>query len=152
VTTSHRIHPLIKSRDVPIEPDRAFTLFTERADEWWPLTTHSIAGKDAVGIRFETGVGGVVVELTAGGGEHVWAEVTEWDPPHRFVLNWHPRINPTAASTLEVTFSPIDGGTRITLQHSGWDRFGAEAEDLRESYDGGWDVVLGELEGFVHTI
>ena len=52
--------------------------------------------QDAVGIRFETGVGGVVVELTAGGGEHIWAEVTEWDPPRHFVLNWHPRIDPTA--------------------------------------------------------
>jgi uncharacterized protein YndB with AHSA1/START domain len=148
VTTAHRIHPVVKTRVVPIDADRAFSLFTERAGEWWPLTTHSIAGADAVGIRFETGVGGVVVELAAEGGEHIWAEVTEWDPPHRFVLNWHPRINPTAASTLEVTFSPVEGGTQVTLEHYGWERFGDEAEELRESYEGGWEVVLGELEKF----
>ena len=149
MTTSHRIQPVVKSRVVPIEADRAFDLFTGRAGEWWPLTTHSIAGADAVGIRFETGVGGVVVELTAGGGEHIWAEVTDWDPPHRFVLNWHPRINPTAASTLEVSFSSVEGGTRVTLEHYGWERFGTEADDLRESYEGGWDVVLGDLVKFL---
>ena len=149
MTTSNRIHPVVKTRVVSIDPDRAFNLFTERAGEWWPLTTHSIAGEDAVGIRFETGVGGVVVELTAEGGEHVWAEVTEWDPPHRFVLNWHPQINPTAASTLEVTFSPVDDGTRVTLEHYGWERFGSEADDLRESYEGGWDIVLAGLEKFL---
>lgn len=149
MTTSHRIRPVVKTRVVPIDADRAFNLFTERAEEWWPLTTHSIAGDDAVGIRFETGVGGVVVELTAGGGEHIWAEVTEWDPPHRFVLNWHPRINPTAASTLEVSFSAVDEGTEVTLEHYGWERFGAEAEELREGYDRGWEVVLGRLEDFL---
>ena len=149
MTTSHRIHPILKTRVVPINPEQAFELFTARAGEWWPLTTHSIAGKDAVGIRFETGVGGVVVELTAGGGEHVWAEVTEWDPPRHFVLNWHPRIDPTAASTLEVSFSPVDGGTLVTLQHYGWERFEAEAAELREAYEEGWDVVLGRLETFL---
>jgi uncharacterized protein YndB with AHSA1/START domain len=149
VTTSHRIEPVVKTRVVPLDPERAFELFTERAGEWWPFATHSIAGKDAVGIRFETGVGGVVVELTAGGGEHIWAEVTEWDPPHRFVLNWHPRIDPVAASTLEVSFSAGQGGTRVTLEHYDWDRFGSEAEELRESYQTGWDAVLGRLEAYL---
>ena len=149
MTTSHRIRPVIKTRVVPIGLEQAFELFTERAGEWWPLTTHSIAHEDAVGIRFETGVGGVVLERAAGGGEHIWAEVTEWDPPNRFVLNWHPRINPTAASTLEVSFSPeAGGGTRVTLEHYGWERFDAEAEELREGYEQGWDVVLACLETF----
>ena len=146
---SRHIRPVIKTRVVPLDLDRAFDLFTSRAGEWWPLTTHSIAGKDAVGIRFETGVGGVVAELTAGGGEHIWAEVTEWDPPHRFVLNWHPVIDPVATSTLEVTFSPVDGGTWIMLEHHGWERFGSEAGDLSESYDRGWDAVLGRLGEFL---
>ena len=72
--------------------------------------------------------------------------------PHRFVLNWHPRINPTAASTLEVSFSPEDGG------HPGHPRAprmgtfrcrgrGADAE----SYEQGWDVVLSGLETFAGT-
>ena len=149
MTNSLRIHPVVKTRVVPIDADRAFSLFTEKAGEWWPLSTHAIAGPDAVGIRFETGVGGVVVELTAEGGEHIWAEISEWNPPHRFVLNWHPRINPTAASTLQVSFSPENGGTRVTLEHSGWERFEAEAGELRVSYEKGWDVVLACLETFV---
>ena len=149
MTTSHRIRPIVKTRLVPIDVARAFTLFTEKAEEWWPFATHSIAGEEAVGIRFETEVGGVVVELTARGGEHIWAEVMEWDPPHRFVLNWHPAINPVAASTLEVRFSPVEGGTEITLEHHGWERFGARAEELRHGYDHGWDAVLGRLAQYL---
>jgi len=30
VTTSHRIHPILKNRVVPIDPEQAFELFTAR--------------------------------------------------------------------------------------------------------------------------
>ena len=48
-----------------------------------------------------------------------------------------------------MSFSPVDGGTLVTLQHYGWERFEAEAAELREAYDDGWDVVLGRLEAFL---
>jgi hypothetical protein len=33
-----------RSVAVPLRPERAFALFTERASTWWPFATHSIAG------------------------------------------------------------------------------------------------------------
>ena len=36
----------------------------------------------------------------------------------------------------------------FTERAGGWERFDAEEEELRESYEQGWDVVLACLETF----
>lgn len=145
--TRNPIEPIEKRRLVPLAPERAFTLFTVEMGRWWPLATHSIAGGEATGIRFECKVGGRVVELTSSGKEHVWAEVIAWDPPERLVMAWHPRLEPVASSTVEVVFDPAPDGTMITLTHRGWEEFGDQAgSQLRRQYDPGWDLVLTPFE------
>ena len=147
--TTEPIEPVRKRRDVPLDPDRAFELFTARMGTWWPLVTHSIAEHDATGIRFEGRVGGRVVELAAGGVEHVWAEVTTWDPPHRLVLSWHPAVEPEAASTVEVRFVPTDDGCRLELDHRDLEEHGEVGRAMRDEYDPGWDQVLDRLDAAV---
>lgn len=143
---SEPIEAVRKQRDVPLAPERAFELFTDRMREWWPLLTHSIAEGDATGIRFEGCVGGRVVELTADGTEHVWAEIRTWDPPHRLVLSWHPSIEAEAASTVEIRFVAIDTGCRLELVHVDLEEHGEVGRAMREQYDPGWDQVLDRLE------
>jgi len=138
---------VVKVRTVAIPVERAFELFTRRMGEWWPLATHSIAGTDVTALRFEERVGGRVTEVAKDGSVTSWAEVLAWNPPERFMLSWHSSAEPTAASTLEVHFRPAaDGGTELTLEHRGWEEFGAEGEKLRGQYDPGWDYVLGPFE------
>lgn len=143
--------PVVKTRIVPLAPEAAFDLFTTRMGEWWPTASHSIAGGDAhddvVEIVFEPGVGGRVLEVTERGDQHAWADVMAWEPPHRFVLAWHPSPAPVAASDLEVTFTATDDGTEVRLVHTGWERFGDRADELRRDYDGGWDHVLAPYVG-----
>lgn len=143
-----RIEPVRKSRTVPLAQEQAFELFTERIDTWWPLETHSIALERVTAVRFEGWIGGRVVELTSDGEEHSWADVIAWDPPHRFVLAWHPSPTPDAASILEIRFAPSpSGGTDITLDHSGWEEFGRDVGTAtRNGYESGWDVVLAPFE------
>lgn len=133
---------VVKTRTVPLDPDAAFALFTDRMGDWWPTASHSVAGDGVTEIRFQGRLGGRVVEVTDDGDEHSWADVTAWDPPHRFVLSWHPSPAPVAASDLEVTFTAADDATVVRLVHTGWERFGDRAEDLRENYRDGWDHVL----------
>ena len=147
--TTEPIEPVRKRRDVPLTPDRAFELFTDRMGEWWPLPTHSIAERDATGIRFEGRVGGRVVELTADGTEHVWAEVRTWDPPHRLVLSWHPAVDPEAASTVEVRFVATDAGCRLELDHVDLEEHGEVGRAMREQYEPGWEQVLDRLDAAV---
>jgi uncharacterized protein YndB with AHSA1/START domain len=122
--------------DVPLE--RAFDVFTNGLPDWWPTQTHSIAsGTPEVDWR----VGGVCAEV-AGDERHEWADVLEFDPPNALALRW--RVNPDDPPThVRVTFTREGEGTRVELTHSGWEAFGAKAEESYSGYDGGWDNVLG---------
>lgn len=141
------IEPVTKTRPVPLAPDAAFELFTRRISEWWPLATHSISEDTTATVRFEGRVGGRVVEVTPDGAECSWADVLAWDPPHRFVLAWHPNPEPEAASILEVRFQPDGDGALVTLVHRGWEEFGADqGAELRGGYDQGWELVLAPFE------
>lgn len=142
------IEPVRKQRRVPLEPTRAFELFTDSMATWWPLPTHSCAGDDAVDIRFEGHIGGRLVEIADDGTEYDWADVIAWDPPHRFVLAWHPNPEPIAATILDVRFTALDdGGTRIDLEHRAWEELGDElGRRTRAGYDEGWDHVIDEFD------
>jgi len=67
-------------------------------------------------------------------------------PTFRFELA--PADRPTAASTLEVSFSPSTAAPwRPSSLRMGTLR--SRSRRIREAYEGGWDVVLGRLENFV---
>lgn len=138
---TEQLAPVVKTRIVPLDPARAFELFTTEIARWWPVATHAISDQVA-DVRFEGRVGGRVVEVAADGTEYAWADVLAWDPPHRFALSWHPNPNPEAASTIEVRFTAAAGGTEVRLEHRGWEEFGERAAELREQYESGWEVVL----------
>jgi uncharacterized protein YndB with AHSA1/START domain len=149
MTTISGIAPVTKTRTVPLDIARTFDLFTQQIARWWPVGTHSISADTGAGdpdqivdLRFDGRVGGRVAEVLADGTEHSWADVLAWDPPHRFVLSWHPNPAPVAASRLEVRFAAVEGGTRVDLRHDGWEEFGAGAADRRAGYEAGWDPVL----------
>jgi len=59
-------------------------------------------------------------------------------------LTWHPGSSPDTATDVEVSFAEHDGGTLVTLVHSGWERTEAPAR-LAEGYGQGWLSVLGEF-------
>jgi hypothetical protein len=42
-----------------------------------------------------------------------------------------------------VRFVPDGDGSRVELEHRGWERLGEAAAEAREGYDTGWDTVLG---------
>lgn len=144
--TDRPIAPVRKTRVVPLSVADAFELFTTRMGDWWPMTSHSISGSASATVRFDGRIGGSVVEVAPSGEAWSWAEVTAWDPPHRFVLAWHPHPTPAAASTLDVRFTAAAAGCRIDLEHRGWEEFGFElGTSHRDAYDPGWDAVLAPL-------
>ena len=145
--STETIPAVLRSVEVSVPPERAFEVFTRRMSEWWPMQTHSIAEERAVGVRFEGWPGGKVVEIVDDGTEWEWAEVLAWEPPHRLVLAWHPTKEPTVSTEVEVRFSAFDGGTRVELEHRGWERLGDLATTARMDYDQGWLPVLGRYQG-----
>jgi uncharacterized protein YndB with AHSA1/START domain len=131
-----------KSVVVSLPPERAFELFTERKTEWWPYETHAASGEKPAEVVYEKRVGGRVYDRLSDGRENQWATVLAWEPPHRVVIEWSVnRANP--ATELEVRFTPEGDGTRVDLEHRGWERYGESAQESFGSYDTGWDFVLG---------
>ena len=118
---------------VDFAPEEAFALFTARINSWWPTQSHSYGGDAVQEVVFEQQAGGRVYEVTAEG-QQDWARVAEWDPPHRFRLDWLI----AEGTEVEVTFTPEGPGSRVVLEHRGF-----EEAERRGNYASGWDVVLG---------
>jgi uncharacterized protein YndB with AHSA1/START domain len=131
---------------VDATPDDAFAIFTDEIGLWWRTGTAFWNDPDrAVSLRIEPYLGGRFVELydvDSGDGFEV-GRVTAWEPGKRLALTWTQRGWPEDAATeVEVRFEPTEGGTRVRLEHSGFDRI-AEAEKFVGGYDAGWKQLLG---------
>ena len=84
------------------------------------------------------------VRASSDGQEHDWAAILVYEPPHRVVLEW--KVNSAAPPTeVEVRFSPDGDGTRVELEHRGWEQYPTGGVDERGSYDTGWEHVLGRF-------
>lgn len=139
------LEPIRKTVTVPRTPAEAFEIFTARFSTWWPLGTYSIHQKEAATCAIEPRVGGEIYEVSKSGARCAWGSVLAWEPPHRVVLHWHPGRDPATAQEVELRFVAVTSGTRVELEHRGWAKLGAAAAETRESYDGGWETVLGKI-------
>ena len=132
-----------KTVTVDCAVEEAFRIFTTDALSWWPVESHSIHAT-VEEIVFEPEVGGQVYEVSTAGEKGHWATVLEWEPPARLVLAWNILQAENSATEVEIRFLPEGDGTRVELEHRGWERLAENAEEKRSSYDSGWDFVLGK--------
>jgi hypothetical protein len=138
---------------VTASQERAFKVFTEGFDTWWPRT-HHIAGPNAAPptkFVLEGKQGGRCYSEHADGSQCPWGTVLVWNPPARVVLAWQVTeqwsFEPDLAKTseVEVTFTPLgDGTVRVDLEHRLFDRHGAGGDAIRKAVDstGGWNDLL----------
>ena len=150
--TSTNAQPVVRTSvrvEVPIE--RAFRVFTEGFDGWWPRS-HHIAATDMMAAVLEPKMNGRWFERDAAGQECDWGRVLAWDPPRHLALSWHLNADfhydpdPAHASRVDVQFAADgDGATLVELIHSELDRHGSEWPKLAQgisSEDGGWPSLL----------
>lgn len=144
--------PIRKTLELNASPAKAFAVFTDGFDRWWPRT-HTIGQAALQRAVLEPGVGGRWYGVDANGREDDWGEVLAWEPPARLLLAW--RINArfaadaTVHTEVEVRFTELtDGRTRVEFEHRALDRLGEGALETRDRMDGGWGRIL---EGFKAT-
>ena len=111
---------------VPADPDAAFALFTAEVDLWWRRGPRFRHGLDRPSVmRFEGEQGGRLVQVytdEAGGAFEV-GRVLVWKPGDRLVFEWRGgNFEPGLVTEVEVRFERAERGTRVTLEHRGWDR------------------------------
>ena len=135
---------------VPLGQDAAFELFTDRFTDWWPKDSHHIAEAHAADAFLEPREGGRWYERAADGSECDWGYVKAIERPERLLLAW--QLTPewnfdsdlSKATEVEVTFIAEEGGTRVTLEHRGFEVHGEAGAGMRESVssEGGWPQLL----------
>jgi uncharacterized protein YndB with AHSA1/START domain len=136
------IEPIELSFDVACSPTHAFETWTARTSTWWP-TSHSVSTDRGLTVTFEPHVGGRIFERTPDGVEHDWGRVIAWDPPGRIVYSWHLRADAADATEVEIRFQPASGGgTRVDIEHRGWERLGDRAAARRAGNEAGWSGLL----------
>jgi len=143
--------PVRKSITVKASPERAFQVFTDGIDTWWPRT-HHIGKSPMKKCIIEGRAGGRCYSQQVDGTDCDWGKVLVWEPPRRFVLAW--QITHTfgyepdleKSSEVEVRFTPVaDGGaTRVDLEHRHFERHGAGAAAMRVAVDApnGWTTIM----------
>jgi len=142
--------PVRKTITVKASADRAFKVFTEGFDTWWPRSHHIGKGVLEKAV-IETRLGGRCYGREADGTECPWGTVLVWEPPHRFVIAWQIThewgYEPDLAksSEVEVRFTPEAGGaTRVDLEHRCFSRMGPGGATMRVGVDSpnGWGTLL----------
>jgi uncharacterized protein YndB with AHSA1/START domain len=134
---------------VPLQAEAAFELFTDRFGEWWPKDSHHILDSPSDAV-LESREGGRWYERSEDGEECDWGSVLEFDRPNRILLAWQltPEWkfdpDPARRTEVEVTFNAEDDGTRVTLEHRGFEVHGEAGAAMRESVsgEGGWRQLM----------
>ena len=133
--------------EVALDPMAAFAVFTDEIDAWWqrdPINWND-AGR-AVGIRFEPGIGGRWIEVhdreTGEGFE--MGRITAWEPGACLVFTYRDAGHDIDGTEVEVRFVAIPHGTRVTVEHRGWERVDPDVLVKKlNTKRWGWAGILG---------
>lgn len=140
------IEPLHVTVDLACSRDHAFRTWVERFGQWWPRG-HTTSGDPDATVHLEPHAGGRIFERTGDGSEIDWGEIVEWDPPRGLSYLWHIRRDRSDATDVRLTFRDHgDGSCRLEIEHTGWERLGAEGQQWRDANQGGWAGLLPHYE------
>ena len=146
------IAPIVRSVIVKAPPERAFEMFVVGMGEWWP-SGRTVGQKPHAEIVVERRPGGRWFERSDDGVETDWGRVLEVSPPGRLLLAWQLdasfRYDPALITEVELTFEPLAGGTRVTLEHRNLERLGDSAARFAEQLRGGWPRFLDFYAGYL---
>jgi uncharacterized protein YndB with AHSA1/START domain len=142
------VEPVRKQVVVATSQERAFRVFTEDIDRWWPRE-HHIGESPLQRAVLEPRAGGRWYAVCEDGSECDTGKVLTWEPPRRLVLAWQItsqwKYDPTFLTEVEVRFI-ADGPkkTRVELEHRNLERYGEGALELRKGIDApeGWGRTL----------
>jgi uncharacterized protein YndB with AHSA1/START domain len=138
---------------VPADPQRAFEVFTARMTDWWP-SAHHIGSAPIAEIVIEPREGGRWYTRHEDGSTTYTGIVVAWEPGERLVVTWQIgadwRYHAELVTTVEVRFvAEGPGRTRVELEHRDLERFGPEAERMRQTFSepGAWTGTLAAYAG-----
>jgi uncharacterized protein YndB with AHSA1/START domain len=150
-TSTFTIAPVRKSIVVNAAQAKAFDVFTNGLDRWWPKS-HGIGEAAIKQSVIEPRKGGRWYTVHADGSETVTGIMKVWEPPARIVFSWDINADwkpdTTVGSEVEVRFiAEGPGVTRVELEHRKFEAMGqAGGTKMRNEVDGGWPHLLELLK------
>lgn len=142
------VEPIKKRITVEVPVERAFRVFTENFDAWWPRQ-HQIGKSKMKNAVLEQKLGGRWYEVGEDGTECDWGRVLAWDPPRHLVLAWQLdaqfRFDPNLVTEVEVHFTAAGPKTTIVdLEHRNLERYGEAGPQIKAilGSDQGWGGCL----------
>ena len=146
----HTIAPVRRTIIVNARVERAFRVFTDGIDTWWPRS-HHIGASPMTKAIIEPFAGGRCYSEQQDGTDCSWGQIIAWEPPHRLVLAWQIThewgYEPDLAksSEVEIRFAPLpDGSTRVDLEHRHFERMGPSGQTMKTAVEApsGWGGLL----------
>ena len=132
---------------VPADEGTAFRVFTEQIGTWWRRGTHYWNDSErGLRLEFEPRLGGVLREGYDEAGDDALeiGRITDWVPGEHLAYTWREAGWQDGTSTfVDIHFEPADGGTLVTVVHSGWERVGHGSDGYDRGYEQGWNELLG---------
>ena len=115
---------------VAVDPATAFSVFTDEIGAWWRHKVRDLFREGRVGVmKFEPGPNGRLLETYADAPDDPFevGRVLSWIPGERLVFEWRQRgFGSNDVTEVDVRFEAVANGTRITLEHRGWDKIPTE--------------------------
>jgi uncharacterized protein YndB with AHSA1/START domain len=135
-------------------PARVFKALTDASElaRWFtdpgcPVKFWEMDARPGGRYRYATGKGSVMVNGVSEFECH--GEIVEMDPPrllvYSWIANWH--LDQSLRTVVRWELTPVAGGTRVAVTHSGL----ASEEAARKDYSGGWPGVLEMLKKFTEN-
>jgi uncharacterized protein YndB with AHSA1/START domain len=146
VTVSPDQDVIVAEIQIAAPPERVFQAITDprQVPQWWGQqgmyrVTEFESDLRRGGRWFSKGVG------ADGKTFQVDGEYQEIDPPRLLVYTWNPTFAATLRSTVRWKLEVCEGGTLVTLHHSGF----AGMPQVAKDHSVGWTRVLGWVQVFV---
>jgi uncharacterized protein YndB with AHSA1/START domain len=145
---------IVVSAVVAVPPAEAFTVFTQEIGRWWRPKGPRLFRPDRDGVlKFDSGC---LIFDSGGADTFVVGRVLAWDPGRRLVFEWRQAgFAPHEVTEVEVRFESFGSGTRVTVEHRGWDAIPSD-HPARSGFQGGaftsiiglrWADALTALRG-----
>ena len=146
------VEPVVKELVVEASQERAFQVFTDGIDRWWPRE-HHIGKSPMKRTLIEPKVGGRWYAICQDDTECDTGRVLLWEPPRRLVLSWQLtfkwEFDPNFVTEVEVNFT-AQGPKRtlVRFEHRNLERYGEAAPELRKAIaaQDGWGKTLDEFK------
>lgn len=110
---------------IEASPEAVFDAFVDDIALWWrPNPLFSFTPRSPGVMAFEEGR---LVERLMSGKTFEVGAVRVWERGARLVFGWRQAsFAPGVETEVEVRFEPVEAGTRVTVEHRGWDAIPAE--------------------------